>query len=507
MKAFLLHPTVNFDLTQALPRHAAILRQDLELDLLLKAMAGEDEFLLEVARKVVLLGFGNDVQTILYRHDVLRDSLKYPALIRQMYAFSVEAVEAKRKSYWSFASEHPSSVLHGSIDVLRMFMEVLKKMKALADQQREGQFKSSGVSDFIAMLGVEFGDAYFASVDGYLRELKFDAGILLSAVLGPGNEGTDFVLLRPNDDGPGFLQRILGNAPASYTFRLSERDETGAKAVAAMRNQGINRVANALAQSMEHIFAFFQMLRTELAFYVGCLNLHERLESAGMPTAMPELARNGVGPRHFSGLYDPCLALSVGRGHAVVGNTLSMEHKRIVVITGANQGGKSSFLRSIGLAQIMLQSGMFVSADHFSGSVCNGLYTHYKREEDPGMISGKLDEELGRMNVIAEDIHPDAMMLFNESFASTNEREGAEIARQITQALLERRIVVYFVTHLYTFAHSLFESGREDALFLRAQRLDDGTRTFRLVEGKPLETSYGQDLYQEVFHETPFGVS
>jgi len=93
------------------------------------------------------------------------------------------------------------------------------------------------------------------------------------------------------------------------------------------------------------------------------------------------------------------------------------------------------------------------------------------------------------------------MVLFNESFASTNEMEGAEIARQITTALLDRRIVVYFVTHLYTFAHGLLECGREDALFLRAERLDDGTRTFRLVEGAPLETSYGQDLYQEVFEK------
>jgi DNA mismatch repair ATPase MutS len=183
----------------------------------------------------------------------------------------------------------------------------------------------------------------------------------------------------------------------------------------------------------------------------------------------------------------------------VVGNTLSTEKKHVVVITGANQGGKSSFLRSVGVAQLMLQSGMFVSANVFSGSLCSGLYTHYKREEDPTMTSGKLDEELSRMSAIAEDIVPDAMMLFNESFASTNEREGSEIARQVTRALLDRRIVIYFVTHLYTFAHGLLERGRADALFLRAERLDDGTRTFRLIEGEPLETSYGLDLYNEVF--------
>jgi DNA mismatch repair ATPase MutS len=91
------------------------------------------------------------------------------------------------------------------------------------------------------------------------------------------------------------------------------------------------------------------------------------------------------------------------------------------------------------------------------------------------------------------------MVLFNESFAATNEREGAEIAWQITHALLERRIKVFFVTHLYAFARRLHDRGMENIIFLRAERKDDGERTFRLIEGAPLATSHGVDLYQQVF--------
>ena len=54
-------------------------------------------------------------------------------------------------------------------------------------------------------------------------------------------------------------------------------------------------------------------------------------------------------------------------------------------------------------------------------------------------------------------ITPDALVLFNELFSATNEREGSEIARQITSALLEKRIKIFFVTHLYDFAHSVYE--------------------------------------------------
>ncbi|MDT4868186.1 Endonuclease MutS2 [compost metagenome] len=169
------------------------------------------------------------------------------------------------------------------------------------------------------------------------------------------------------------------------------------------------------------------------------------------------------------------------------------------MITGANQGGKSSFLRSIGLAQLMMQSGMFVAANAFTADLCSGVFTHYKREEDNTMTSGKFDEELRRMSRIADAIRPNAMVLFNESFASTNEREGSEVARQVVKALLSHDIKVYFVTHLYDFAHGIATSLSDAALFLRAERRPDGSRTFRLVLAEPLDTSYGEDLYREVF--------
>lgn len=105
------------------------------------------------------------------------------------------------------------------------------------------------------------------------------------------------------------------------------------------------------------------------------------------------------------------------------------------------------------------------------------------------------------MDVIAGAVRPGAMVLFNESFASTNEREGSEIARQVVRGLLEWGVRVVYVTHLYEFAHGTFETRRDQTLFLRANREPDGTRTFRLVEAEPLATTYGEDLYREVFGE------
>jgi DNA mismatch repair ATPase MutS len=173
------------------------------------------------------------------------------------------------------------------------------------------------------------------------------------------------------------------------------------------------------------------------------------------------------------------------------------------MITGANRGGKSTFLRGVGLAQLMLQCGMFVPADSFRANVCAGLFTHFKREEDPSMKSGKLDEELSRMSSTVDCLNPRSMILLSESFASTNERVGSEIARQIVRALMETGVKVFYVTHMFDLAQGFHLAKLDAALFLRAERLADGRRTFRLVEGQPLPTSYGEDLYRRILGPAP----
>jgi DNA mismatch repair ATPase MutS len=216
-----------------------------------------------------------------------------------------------------------------------------------------------------------------------------------------------------------------------------------------------------------------------------------------MPIAFPTPVPSGERSHEFSGLYDVTLCLTMN--HGVVGNALHAKQKNLVIITGANQGGKTTFLRSIGLAQLMMQCGLFVGADDFKAEICSALFTHYKREEDTSMKSGKFDEELARMSDIVEHLVPNSILLFNESFAATNEREGSEIATQIVRALLEKGMKVFYVTHLYEFARGFFNEKDKSAIFLRAEREADGTRTFKLAEGEPLQTSYGQDLYNKVF--------
>ncbi len=495
MKVFLMFRNQDFDLQRKLPLNEPALTQDLELTTLFNAMALGDEFLLDVAKKTVLSG-SSDLDTIRYRQEILKDCLKNSTIVREIYRITIESVENKERHWYGIFSRYPGGILSSSIEMLQMFIGLLKKLKNISDEHAN-EFHSEGFTAFFAMIRRELDDEYFDSMQDHLRELKFRNGVLISAELGKGNEGADYILRKPKEKKESWMTRIFAKRPAIYTYSLHPRDEAGARFLSELRDRGINLVANALGQSADHVDSFFKMLRIELAFYIACLNLYEHLARMGEPISFPLPSVANERRHSFQGLYDVCLALTMGK--EVVGNDVDADNKDLVIITGANQGGKSTFLRAIGLAQLMMECGMFVPAESFSANVCDGLFSHYKREEDVTMKSGKLDEELRRMSDIVDHVRPNSMVLFNESFAATNEREGSEIARQIVSALVEKRIKVFFVTHLYEFSHSLFDKKMNNALFLRAERETKGRRTYKLTEGDPLDTSYGEDSYLKVF--------
>jgi hypothetical protein len=502
MKAWLMHEDRDFDLQAVLPPNAAELTQDLGLEVLFGAISGSDPFLLEVAQKAVLTSLKGPTE-ILYRQSILIDCMAKPDVVRSIYNLAVEAIEREKRVWGWMTTKYPAEMLHRSVDVLEIFAGVLVQFRKLADEHG-ATFQSRGFHRFFAMLQTELNDDYLGRVTDHLERLGFRGGVLMSAELGAGNKGTHYVLRKPPVARGGWIERFQAwvaqfgqKSDHAFVYEVAERDEAGFNALTELKNEGIGSVAAALGQSTDHILGFFKMLQLELGFYVGCLNLRDRFTEKGNTLCMPQPVPLGEPVFSCRGIYDPCLRLSM-EGQ-VVANDVSADRKTLVMMTGANRGGKSTLLRSVGLAQVMMQCGMFVAADSFRANVCDGVFTHFKREEDATMKSGKLDEELGRMSALVDQLKPHSLVLLNESFASTNEREGSEIARQIVDALLSARVRVVYVTHMYDLAHGFYREHLPNALFLRAERLPDGERTFRMAEGEPLSTSHGQDLFFGIF--------
>ncbi|MGH2466019.1 MAG: MutS-related protein, partial [Candidatus Limnocylindrales bacterium] len=422
MKVHLAYRDHDLDPEAEPPPNADALTDDLGLGILFATMAGGDRYLYEVARRITFASL-HEPEAIRYRQAILADCLAHPEVVRELYALAVAALEQERH-HWLYSGQYPESILHRSIVLLGHVLAQLRRLRDIATEQATS-FVSDGFGRLFAELGRELDDAYLRTLEAHLRRLEFRGGVRLGATLGTTNAETRFVLRRRVDP-PSWRERIGLSEADSYTYELDPRDMAGAEALGALRGRGIALAAAALGESTDHIIGYFTQLRAELGFYLGCLNLHGVLTAKGEPSCMPEPVPAGTPALTARGLYDVSLSLAMGAAR-VVGSDLEADDKRLVVITGANRGGKSTFLRSLGLAQLMLQAGMFAPAQAFRADIRRGLFTHFKREEDVALRSGKLDEELGRMSIVIDQIEPDSLVLLNESFASTNEREGSEI--------------------------------------------------------------------------------
>lgn len=228
MKAYLLHPDQDFDFERPLPWNAEAITEDLALSPLLAAMGKGDQFVRENARKVILAGFDNNLETIRHRLDILNDCLKEPDVVRELYAIAVEAVEKQRKHYLGALAHYPDWVLRLSLELVESLLDTVHKLREMADAHGH-RFVSDGWTRFFAMVKEELSDNYFTEVRYHLAQLKFRKGVCISARLGKGNKGSDYVLRRPPPEEGNWLTRLLNwqQPPNSFSLTLATKAGRG----------------------------------------------------------------------------------------------------------------------------------------------------------------------------------------------------------------------------------------------------------------------------------------
>ncbi|MBP7174913.1 MAG: hypothetical protein KBA53_01675 [Thermoclostridium sp.] len=473
--------------------------QDLNLEVLLAKMSQNNSFLYDTVKSVILSGVG-DIGTIVYRQEILKDFIKNPAAIREIYEIAASAVNdaIRYREYTqpNYARVVPVSVrVFKSVGLLELLVQRAEKLKNLV-LPLEKSFQSTGLVSFCGRIQKTFPDSFFPRVQKNIADLNYlgEGGRLVLGVKpGKGLKGSDYVLRDMSR-----TDQLKTRKPAKGT-QWNEIELSNYSLAAAAReieDAGLIKILRLVNHYTSTLLRFFETLQFETGFYDGCVHLYQTLVEMGVPFSFPHPVTLGEKQLCFQGLYD--LSLALNERKTPVQNDLNATAKKLIVITGANQGGKSTWLRSIGQAQLMMQCGMFVAAESFQSGLCDRLFTHFTREEDIRMNSGKLDEELVRMERTTKDITPSSLLLMNESFASTTEREGSKIARDITTALTEAGMRILFVTHLYDFARAAYDEQWESTLFLRAGRNSDASRSFLIQEGEPLSTSYGEDLFNSM---------
>lgn len=320
----------------------------------------------------------------------------------------------------------------------------------------------------------------------HLDSFKDKGEILLRADVGPGFALQDADILAVSNK----ARRLTGGIFSGRRGQVIANEEVYQSGVE-FTNRVILELLHQCIPFMQHWQSQLHTMMRQAMFLAGCARLYQHGQEAGMHFCMPKRGEEAADK-----VYELSLALQILE--LPIHNTVSLSKYQSIIVTGANQGGKSTFLRSLGIAQVMCQTGMFVAAKGYPLHAYKDIFTHFTRREDVTMNMGKFEEELKRMEQILRGAKENTLILLNESFATTTEVTAFQIAMDITHACLEKSVTMWVVTHITKYAKELYKENHDDILFLSAGRQADREIRFTMYEKEPGDTSYGLELYEEM---------
>ena len=234
----------------------------------------------------------------------------------------------------------------------------------------------------------------------------------------------------------------------------------------------------------------FIHLKPQIKFYTSYINFINRLEAEGCKFTLPEYS-NGF---HARDAYDLSLTLSIDDKKKVVSNDIDLTHGDIFVLSGPNQGGKTTFVRTVAITVILALNGCYAPCRSCQIPYYDKLITHFNKSEVLGK-GGRLQEELSRISEILKFTTADTMLLFNECFASTRRIDGAALSLKLLDKLFSIKCSGGFVTHYYEIADKdkrliSLTSGVE------SDGEKDDIRTYKITPSPPGGSAYAKTIAQ-----------
>jgi DNA mismatch repair protein MutS2 len=433
-----------------------------------KVKIGRDEPVLGIAHLVRLLGNPpSDPAIVEHRRQILGELEESKALRGELERLYMLLVRVRG------LLENSSGARDW--DPARRQLDVLVVVKDVIDCMATGFVASRSGLMTLAMFGarIQSGEPYRALSD----LLRYDERLAtLSLNVGVGADGRirgfEIVSVKEDSDNP-FV------SPAWR--RWLAKVELFVRGYRFGDGEVMSRLVDAVFSGLEdELIAFIQLLG-DLEFYLGALGFADYARRSGLEVCLPDLVTSDS-PREIRGLFNPLLLMS--GINPVPCDLIGDKLTSTVLVTGPNSGGKTRLLQSVGLTQLLAQSGLFIPAKSGTVALTSALVVSLIQETKADQAEGRLGMELLRIRELFERLPPGAMVLLDELCSGTNPSEGEEIFELVVTMLNQLKPQAFITTHFLTFAGRLEREKKiPDLAFLQVELGPDRRATYQFVPG------------------------
>lgn len=523
---------------EAQDRAAAIaqLPQDyvtnLELELLSRLICPENA--LNAQR--ILTQLSTDEEVLNYRLDILEDFLNVSQLEAVLYENVHKLYINEHVNIQKLGLADSFYALNTRLNSLKTFIECITKCHEFC-QKFQDRFKSEALKGLVEYFASVYNSEYFDEVKRETDEcLKILAKGVKSVTVGINFDDmmrpVEAMLLSVSTDSikkkgrfdwifkhlDGGADRAIGRTHSLYNENGGTNDLEAPlfRELKEINSEYIAHLDRAIRayfkKSTEDILTF----ESQMSFYIGAKRIIDAVRARGLDMCRPKYLKMDERRLDAKGVFDLSFYTQMVSSDPmgslkdkIITNDCRMDDDgRFFVLTGANNGGKTTYTRAIGIIQVMAQAGIYVPCTSCEISPVDFIYTHFPKEEEVGLNTSRFTQECKQFKVTVDNATRYSMLLLNESIQSTTPTECVFIATELTKIFRCIGVRGVYATHLLELAKNLDKLNAEVegdtklvSIVTTVDTTADNKRLYRIIRSAPQEFGYAQTIYKK------FGVS